>query len=172
VENKFRASNLWIKIQMAFDMGRKAFSMRVRPLFKSPTELPKCADIFVLMPFAVQYEPVYRDHICAVAKKLSLSVARADDFFTANAIMSDVWSGICGAGVVVADCTGRNPNVFYEIGIAHTVGKRVILITQNESDVPADIRHMRYIAYQYTPPGMNRLEQLLAETIRMEMFGY
>jgi hypothetical protein len=45
--------------------------------------------------------------------------------------------------VVICDCTGRNPNVFYEIGIAHTLGREVILITQNPEDIPFDLRHLR-----------------------------
>ena len=59
---------------------------------------------------------------------------------------------------VIADCTTRNPNVFYEIGMAQTVGKPVLLITQDESDVPFDLRHLRYIKYAYTPPGMAAFE--------------
>jgi hypothetical protein len=49
---------------------------------------------------------------------------------------------------MVADVTGKNPNVFYELGIAHTVGRDVIIITQNEQDVPFDIRNYQY--FQYT----------------------
>jgi hypothetical protein len=173
---KFRVSDRWIKIQMALNMrhmgtprSRRAFSMFVQPNFGQPIELPKQADIFVLMPFSHEFEPVYREHICKVAKKLNLSVARADDFFTSNNVMSDVWSGICGAGIIVAECTGRNPNVFYEIGIAHTVGKPVILITRNSSDIPADIYHIKYINYDYTPPGMKQFEDSLAKTIQSAM---
>ncbi|MCA9075828.1 MAG: hypothetical protein KDA93_12395 [Planctomycetaceae bacterium] len=176
---KFRASDLWVKIQMTLNhrwMGAPrssdAFSMLIQPLFGQPVELPKRADIFVLMPFASDYELIYREHICNVAERLSLSVARADDHFTSNAVMTDVWSGICGAGVVVADCTERNPNVFYEMGISHTVGKPLILITQAASDVPADIRHIKYIKYEYTPPGMKQFEDSLARTIHSTMGIY
>jgi hypothetical protein len=55
--------------------------------------------------------------------------------------------------------------VFYEIGMAHTVGKPVILTTQNETDVPFDLRSIRYIHYRYTPPGMKEFEERLAKTI-------
>lgn len=73
---------------------------------------------------------VYANHIKPVTKKLGLTVARADDFFTANVVISDIWDAINFADVVVADCTGRNPNVFYEIGLAHVIGKPVVLLAQ------------------------------------------
>jgi hypothetical protein len=50
--------------------------------------------------------------------------------------------------------------------MAHTVGKPVILITQNEDDVPFDLRHIRYITYEYTPSGMTAFESALAKTLQ------
>lgn len=121
--------------------------------------------LFVLMPFTSSLKPVYDDHIKKVAKTQNLSIARADDFFSQNSIMYEVWSAIAQASILIADCTGKNPNVFYEIGIAHTIGKPVILITQNQDDVPFDLRHIRYIHYEYTPSGMIKFENTLTTTI-------
>ncbi len=59
--------------------------------------------------------------------------------------------------VVICDCTGRNPNVFYEAGIAHTLGREVILITQSEHDVPFDLRHLRYVRYLNNAEGRRAL---------------
>jgi len=56
--------------------------------------------------------------------------------------------------VVICDCTGRNPNVFYEIGIAHTLGREVILITQIDADIPFDLRHLRYVTYLNNGEGL------------------
>jgi hypothetical protein len=83
--------------------------------------------------------------------------------------MSDIWAAICAARIVIADCTGRNPNVFYEIGIAHAVGKPVVLITQDVNDIPFDISHIRYIIYEYTAAGMKLLKKKLEETIKTEL---
>jgi len=83
-----------------------------------------------------------------------------------SAVMSDVWTGICRSSIIIADCTSRNANVFYEIGLAHTVGKSVVLITQNSEDVPFDLRYIRYISYEYTPTGMKKFESDLANTIK------
>ena len=122
-------------------------------------------DLFILMPFASHLKPVYDDHIKDVAKTLNLSIARADDFFSQNSIMYEVWSAITQASILIADCTGKNPNVFYEIGIAHTIGKPVILITQEPDDVPFDLRHIRYIHYEYSVSGMIKFKSTLKATI-------
>jgi hypothetical protein len=70
---------------------------------------------------------------------------------------------------LIADCTGRNPNVFYEIGIAHTVGRKVILISQHADDMPFDLAHIRRIAYEYTPRGMAAFEETLRKTLESEL---
>ncbi len=142
-------------------------SVLLTPFFGRPADMTEAhaTDLFVLMPFIDELAPIYQDHIKRVAKRLELSVKRGDDVFSAGEVMKDVWDSICNAKVVIADCTGRNPNVFYEMGLAHTVGKPIILITQNADDVPFDLRSIRYIAYKYTPPGMKVFERVLAQTI-------
>jgi hypothetical protein len=131
--------------------------------------IEKRADVFVLMPFQEDLKPVYADHITRVAQKLGLTVARADDFFAAHDIMSDIWNALNAARCIIADCTGRNPNVFYEIGLAHVIGKPVVFITKNSDDVPFDIRRFRYILYEYTPRGMEKFELSLTETLKQEL---
>ncbi len=122
-------------------------------------------DLFMLMPFSDDLLPVYEGHIRKVVSKMSLIISRADDFFTSHEIMKDIWRSLVGTTAVIADCTHRNPNVFYEIGIAHTLGKPLILITQNKDDVPFDLRAIRYIEYKYTRPGMMKFESTLRSTI-------
>ena len=79
--------------------------------------------------------------------------------------VDEIWALIIRSRFIVADCTGRNPNVFYEIGIAHTIGKPVIAITQSTTDVPFDLTHRRYIEYEMTPRGMAKFEDSLARTL-------
>ncbi len=122
-------------------------------------------DLFVLMPFVPELRPIYDDHIKKVAGDLNLSIARADDFFSQNSIMEEIWSAIAQASILIAECTNKNPNVFYEIGLAHAIGRPVILITQNPNDVPFDLQYRRYIQYSYTPPGMGIFERDLSSTI-------
>jgi len=139
-------------------------SMRVSPIFGKPSE-KYSNDLFVLMPFRPELQPVYEDHIKPIARELKMTVARGDDFFSTQSIIEEIWSAIVRAKIIIADCTDRNPNVFYEIGIAHSVGKPIILITQNAEDVPFDLRHRRYIPYEYTPRKIKEFEKQLRSTL-------
>jgi hypothetical protein len=139
-------------------------SMRIRPIFGKPEGAP-LADVFVLMPFHPDFSPIYDDHIKRVCDRLKLSCKRADNIFGSSNIIDDVWELIANSKTIVADCTGRNPNVFYELGIAHTLGKRVVIITQSEDDIPFDIEHIRHIKYEYTPRGMKEFETSLKKFI-------
>jgi len=144
-------------------------SLVCTPIFGLPSAPKVRTDIFVVMPFLDELRDVFDKPIKNVANELNLSVVRADDFFTTNSIISDIWDAINASKVVVADCTGRNPNVFYEIGIAHTLGKPVILIAQNTEDIPFDVQHVRAIIYEFTPGGVQSFEKTLKATIETEL---
>ena len=165
----------WHRIQATLGLSLRQLgevtsdSLVVRPYFGKPAGFGSCLDVFVLMSFKTELRPVYEDHILNVTNSLKLVAKRADDFFGARHIMSDVWEAINSARVIIADCTERNPNVFYEIGVAHTLGRTVILITQNGSDVPFDLQAIRYIRYEYTPRGMTIFEKSLEQTLRAEL---
>jgi hypothetical protein len=122
-------------------------------------------EVFVLMPFEEGLRPIFLDHIKTVAASLNLRVGRADDFFSSNSVVHEIWAAICNAKVVIADCTRRNPNVFYEIGLAHAIGKTTILISQQLEDIPFDLRHLRAIIYDFTPRGMREFEAVLTATL-------
>jgi hypothetical protein len=140
-------------------------SILASPSFGAPQSPKVKFDVFVLMPFAENLRGVYEDHIKPVVSQVSLTVGRGDDFFTASSIMGEVWSSIYHSRIVIADCTGRNPNVFYEIGIAHTVGKPVVLLAQMIEDIPFDLRHIRTILYAYTLRGMKEFEESLKKVL-------
>lgn len=115
-----------------------------------------------MMPFSANFNGVYAA-IQAAASQAGFESRRADDFWQHDAIIQDIVTLIDSSAVVIADCTARNPNVFYEIGIAHTLGRNVILITQSAEDVPFDLRHLRYISYLNNGEGLARLtEQIRA----------
>lgn len=124
---------------------------------------------FILMPFSKDVEPIYSDHIKPIVESESLSCQRADEIDGTNLITYDIWEKINRARLLIADLTGKNPNVFYEIGLAHAIGKEVILITQSMDDVPFDLKALRCIVYEFTPRGMKQLEDKLVKTIRKIM---
>ena len=118
-----------------------------------------------MMPFHPSFDAVY-DALKAVTAEVGLRCRRADDIWENPAVMQDVVSVIDRSAVVICDCTGRNPNVFYEIGIAHTLGREVILITQNDEDIPFDLRHLRYAKYLNNGEGLRDLTDKLRSRLR------
>lgn len=121
---------------------------------------------FVLMPFSKDMDEVYEDHIKAIVENEGFSCIRADEIVGTNAIIKDIWERINRARFLIADLTARNPNVFYEVGLAHAIGKEVILMTQNINDVPFDLRQLRCIVYSWNPRGAKELEKRLVSTIK------
>jgi hypothetical protein len=117
--------------------------------------------VSAMMPFAPAFDAVYST-LQSTAESVGLRCRRADDIWENPAIIQDVVSLIDRSRVVICDCTGRNPNVFYEIGIAHTIGREVILITQSDSDIPFDLRHLRYVKYLNNGEGREELGKKLA----------
>lgn len=120
--------------------------------------------VSAMMPFHPDFDRVYKA-LKKISDEIGLHCRRADDIWENPAVMQDVVSLIDRSKVVIADCTERNPNVFYEIGIAHTLGREVILITQNESDIPFDLRHLRYIKYLNNREGLKELAERLKQCL-------
>jgi hypothetical protein len=116
--------------------------------------------VSVMMPFDLGFDAVYAT-LQRTAQAVELRCRRADEIWENPAIIQDVVSLIDRSKVVICDCTGRNPNVFYEIGIAHTLGREVILITQADADIPFDLRHLRYVRYLNNGEGLQALSEQL-----------
>lgn len=125
---------------------------------------------FVIMPFgSPELERIYREKVKPTIEAVGLQCFRGDDIFGVNPIMEDVWMLLCRARIVVAEFTGRNANVMYEAGIAHTLGKPLVCLTQNSDDVPFDLRHFRHITYDPSAVGLDRLKVSLTTTIESVM---
>ncbi len=110
-------------------------------------ERPKA---FVLMPFSPLMDQVYSALIKPALDAAGYVASRADSDLNQVAIMRDVVSGIQHAQLVVADMTGRNANVFYELGLAHGLQKPVILLAQSTADIPFDLGAYRTVIYEVT----------------------
>lgn len=101
--------------------------------------------VAVMMPFAGFDKTAAA--LKTACEKVGMRYTRVDDIWEDNKIIQDVASLIAKARVVLCDLTGKNPNVFYEMGLAHMLGKEVIMITQSGGDVPFDVQHLRYVKY-------------------------
>lgn len=111
--------------------------------------------VFVLMPFKDDHLTIYERTIKPTLETLGCRVEHAKDAHTVERIVDAIFTQIARSQFVVADTTGKNPNVFYEIGYAHALGKKVILLVQDTQDIPFDIAGLRHI--QYKPHALHAL---------------
>lgn len=108
---------------------------------------------FILMPFSPPFDSYYPHIFKPALEAAGFSVSRADDLFTPRPIMLDIQQSIVKADLILCEMSGRNPNVFYELGLAHAIGKPAILVSRKHDDIPFDFRHLRVILYDYTAAG-------------------
>lgn len=106
--------------------------------------MKKC---FVIMPYEKNLNEYYFTLIKPTVEEKGYNVTRADEIYGNRPIIDDITSGIEDADLLIADVTGKNPNVNYELGYAHAKKKEVIIITQNITDIPFDYQHRRVIEY-------------------------
>jgi hypothetical protein len=103
--------------------------------------------VFVLMPFKQEFNDIYKYGIKGAAEDVGAYTERVDEQDFTGGILDRVYNQINKADVIVADMTGQNPNVFYEVGYAHALNKIVLLLTQNSDDIPFDLKHRPHIVY-------------------------
>lgn len=118
--------------------------------------------VSLMMPFDAKFDPVHRA-IKQAVEASGLRCRRADDIWENPSVIQDVVTLIDRSKIVICDCSEKNPNVFYEAGIAHTLGREVILVAQNEADVPFDLRHLRYVKYLNNGEGLAALGEKLKQ---------
>jgi len=108
---------------------------------------------FVMQPFGGTLGGYYESIFKPATEQAGLVPVRADaEIFGTGKIMDQIWRGIKAAKVLVAELTSKNPNVFYELGLAHALEKPVVLVSSNQEDVPFDLRHIRVILYDQADP--------------------
>ncbi len=111
------------------------------------TTLPK-PFVFVLMPFDPAFNDIYKFGIKGAADEVGAYAERGDEQNFTEGILDRIFNQISKADVIVADMTERNPNVFYEVGYAHALGKITLLLTQNTDDIPFDLKHRPHTVYE------------------------
>jgi hypothetical protein len=121
--------------------------------------------VAVMMPFSKEFDPVYAA-IGSACSTNAFRCLRADNIWDEPTIIQDIFNLIFRAQVVVVDFSGRNSNVMYETGIAHTLGKHVVPITQSLDDVPFDMRHHRTLKYLPNTEGLATLGQGLVSKLK------
>lgn len=120
--------------------------------------------VAVMMPFG-GFDSVY-SAIRSACSDAGLECLRADDIWDESTFIQDIVNLIFQARIVVCDFSKRNPNVFYETGIAHTLGKEVVPIAQSLSDIPSDLQHHRALSYLANSEGLDKLRTDLASRLK------
>jgi len=106
--------------------------------------VPKKKRVFVIMPFKPQYQKFFEFLQKVLKGEFEIHNANTNNL---SSIIKDVVVGINDADFIIADLTEKNANVYYELGIAHALGKKVIMITQKIDKLPFDIQSYRAIEY-------------------------
>lgn len=138
-------------------------------VFRIPAKPVESNVLSVMMPFESRFAGTY-SAIRNVCARLGIDCRRADDIWDNSILIQDVFDLIFTSQVVITDFTDRNPNVFYETGVAHTLGKLVIPITQSVGDIPFDLRHHRALTYLPNSEGLLKLEKDLEKKLA-KVFG-
>lgn len=113
----------------------------ITPIGKEGTEIRKNAD------------EVLEYIINPVCDSFGYSVVRADKMTNSGLITKAIIEQIISADLVIADLTGSNPNVFYELAIRHSYRKPAIQIIKGDVNIPFDVANMRTISYETTLSG-------------------
>ena len=122
---------------------------------------------FVMMPFGSWFDRYYHEIYVPAIKEAGLEPVRADELFSTGSVVEQIWEQITKAKVLIADLTDKNPNVFYELGLAHAAVKPVIFTAARIEDVPFDLRHLRVIVYETKEPEWAaRLRKYVTEYLR------
>ncbi len=136
---------------------------------------PKDGICFVIQPFArktmadgseFDWDEHYQFVIARAIQECDMKSVLAKDIYGPQPIADNVWRGLVEAEIVVADLTGRNPNVLYELALAHVLGKRVIMLTRDQGDIPVDLRGISYIEYSLERFGTLKLLDRLKKDIQ------
>jgi hypothetical protein len=107
---------------------------------------------FIISPFGGYHDRYISDVFEPAVRDAGLRPTKASDLFRSTNIVDDIWEFIAGASVVLVDMSGRNPNAFYELGLAHAASKPAVLVTDDIDDVPFDLRLLRALVYDVNQP--------------------
>jgi len=119
---------------------------------------------FVVMPFSETWSDiVYRDLIKPGVEDAGLQCIRGDTVVRIGDLTQNIWGALLRAGVVIADVSALNANVFYELGLTHAIGKDAIILKQAASKVPADIGGAHY--HEYDLQAMDRSKSWLSSEL-------
>ena len=134
-------------------------------IFRVPSGSMEKDLVSVMRPFKPEFDPVMKalENACEGVSMRCLDVNME---WVESEIIQDIFSLIFRSSVVICDFSEKNPNVFYEAGIAHTLGRSVIPIVQDSADIPFDLVHHRYLKYEPGVDGLRRLTEGVSKRLQ------
>jgi hypothetical protein len=162
IRGQGRSSSMAAKKQ-----ATKKKTTTTRKKAKAPTKKPPKGTCFTIMPFGGWFDDYYETIYRPAIEAADLKPTRADDLYRPGTIVNDIWNFTRSAKLVLADLTGKNPNVFYELGLAHSLAKPAILVTETLDDVPFDLQALRVLEYDKNVSNWGEtLRQSITKAIR------
>ncbi len=143
-----------------------AFGYPLKRPVRKPGDRRPC---YAVMPYMPWSESV-KTTIVNAADHCGFDCEVTGDLPAPGGIVDQIWQGIRRADAVIVDITGNNPNVFYELGLAHALGKEVILLAQGDRDLPFDIKTTRYL--QYDPKKLCELGKAVEDALKLVSARY
>ncbi|PKN95996.1 MAG: hypothetical protein CVU43_22995 [Chloroflexi bacterium HGW-Chloroflexi-5] len=143
-----------------------------RPIQTEESEPEKGTDkagklAFVMMPFRDDFRDIYMLGIRETLSNHGYTCTRVDEVEFVGRIMDKILDLIKSSDIVIAEVTEDNPNVYYEVGIAHALNKNVVLCTKESKNIPFDIRDLNHIIYSDIVDLRSKLEKRLRSLIEM-----
>lgn len=123
--------------------------------------------VFVLTPFFEKERQTF-SAIQRACNEFGLETIRGDEQFIQGDIFKFILNRILDARIVIANINGRNPNVYYELGIAQAIGKPTLLISKNLDDVPFDLQSQNIIIYNDVVDLESKLSNMLGKLLVQE----
>lgn len=122
---------------------------------------------FVIMPFRRPFDGYFEKIYSPALEQAGYIPTKVDDLFAPRPIMDDIRAKIMEAEILLCEMSGRNPNVFYELGLAHAIGRPAILLSNSKKDIPFDLQHVRAIVYDTKLAGWeDRLRSSICSAAR------
>lgn len=152
------------KIERVEDkISRESFQPSVKYFRK--TEAPKTEvdprAVFILTPFAKSEQATF-DLIRNTCSDLGLFAQRGDEEKIEGPLLAHIIEQIKKSGVIIANLNGRNPNVFYELGLAQAWGKPCLMVARFDQDIPIDLDHQQLVLYKNRRDLESQLKSALA----------
>ena len=120
--------------------------------------------VFMLTPFHEDMRDVY-EMVSNVCKDVGLRCLRGDEDFVEEDLLKHIIKLLVKARIVVANINGRNPNVFYELGIAHAIDKPTIIIAKSVTETPFDVKSKQIIFYKNLNDLKGKIEKSLTKVL-------